>query len=68
MRTLSTTEKAEAWDNLMKQIRDREPSVNTAIAQRGGSSAAEHLPLVERFLVAFDALTDNYKRRTLGGR
>lgn len=65
-RTLSRTEKADAYDRLITEISYREPSVNLAIQQRGGSSGWARTDEVTRFLGAFDALTDHYKRHKLG--
>lgn len=67
MSKLSATQKADAYDSLIREIRHRQPSVDLAIEQRGGYPAAyKPLTEIERFLVAFDTLTDRDKQRRLG--
>ena len=67
-RGMSITEKADAFDRLIKEIRYRAPSVDLAFAQRGAGwlSRGPKGDEITRFLAAFDALAGVVKRHQLG--
>lgn len=66
-RQISSTEKADAFDRLITEIRYRQPAVDLAFAQRGSGWRTEgpQGDEITRFLAAFDALAGVVKQHAL---
>lgn len=66
MAELSATQKADAYDQIIRQIRNLEPSIARILADNGRSSGWKKADEVTRLFGAFKTLIDENKRLAMG--